>query len=81
MVRLALMFLIQWRRHCDKATLCQLSDLVRQKSLAIPNLLEILEHLLKEPTEKKSLKVASLQSSKTKSSKTKSNEIKSWQNI
>lgn len=42
MTRLALMFLIQRRRHYDKATLCQLGDIVHQKSLAIPNLLEIL---------------------------------------
>lgn len=53
MMRLALMFLIQRRRHYDKATLCQLSDIVHQKSLAIPNLLEILEHSLNELTEKK----------------------------
>jgi len=52
-MRLALMFVIQRRRHYDKATLCQLSDLVHQKSLAIPNLLEILKHSLNELTEKK----------------------------
>lgn len=57
-MRLALMFLIQRRRHYDKATLCQLSDFVHQKSLAIPNLLEILEHSLNELTEKKSRSVS-----------------------
>ena len=53
MMRLALMFVIQRRRHYDKATLCQLSDYVHQKSLSIPNLQEILEHWLNELTEKK----------------------------
>ena len=53
MMRLALMFVIQRRRHYDNATLCQLSDYDHQKSLSIPNLQEILEHWLNELTEKK----------------------------
>lgn len=43
MMRLALMFLIQRRRHYDKATLCQLSDYVHHKRLAIPSLNQIEE--------------------------------------
>ena len=68
MMWLALMFLIQRRRHYDKATLCQLSDLVHQMSLAIPNVLEILEHSLNELTSSR----VTLETPKTKS-----NEIKS----
>ena len=45
MIRLALMFIIQRRRHYDKATLCQLSDLVHQQE-AIPNFQELLEQWL-----------------------------------
>ncbi|CAH3045429.1 unnamed protein product [Porites lobata] len=52
MIRLALMFIIQRRRHYDKATLCQLSDLVHQQE-AIPNFQELLEQWLNELTEKK----------------------------
>ena len=52
MMRLALMFIIQRRRHYDKATLCQLSDLVHQQE-AIPNFQELLEQWLNELTEKK----------------------------
>ena len=78
MMRLALMFLIQRRRHYDKATLCQLSDLLHQMSLAIPNKLEILEHSLNELTEKKSLSVSFTYSRVTlETPKTKSNEIRS----
>ncbi|KAL9977822.1 hypothetical protein ACROYT_G015271 [Oculina patagonica] len=53
MMRLALMFIIQRRRHYDKATLCQLSDLVHHKSLAMPHFSEIFEQALNELTEKK----------------------------
>lgn len=53
MVRLSLMFIVQRRRHYDKATLCQLSDLIHHKSLAIANLQQLLEHSLNELTEKK----------------------------
>ena len=53
MIHLALMFIIQRRCHYDKATLCQLSDLLHYKSLVIPNLQEILEQFLNELTEKK----------------------------
>ncbi|KAJ7381879.1 hypothetical protein OS493_038543 [Desmophyllum pertusum] len=52
-MRLALMFLIQRRRHYDKATLCQRSDYVHHKSLAIPSLNQIEEQWLNELTEKK----------------------------
>ena len=52
MIRSALMFIIQRRRHYDKATLCQLSDLVHQQE-AIPNFQELLEQWLNELTEKK----------------------------
>ncbi|KAM7427560.1 hypothetical protein ABFA07_021324 [Porites harrisoni] len=51
MIRLALMFIIQRRRHYDKAILCQLSDLVHQQE-AIPNFQELLEQWLNELTEK-----------------------------
>lgn len=53
MVRLALMFVIQRRRHYDKATLCQLSDHIHQMSLGIPDLQNLLEKWLNELTEKK----------------------------